>query len=107
PAAGLVCAGPTCTAPFDPLAEFPPPTCTAPVELDALLPPLPPMLVGALTLAELPAALAEAEGEELVGLTCTAPVELLAVLLPFETDVGAETAAPPAPADGFTLVPPA
>jgi hypothetical protein len=85
-----------------------------------LFPPEPPTLVGALTLTVLPAALADADGCELVGLTWTAPTELLAVLPPPtwavptelddvllpepETDVGAETVTPPAVAEGFTAV---
>jgi len=61
---------------------LPPPTCTPPIELDALLPPLPPMLVGALTPAVFPATVAEADGVDVAGLVCTAPTESEAELPP-------------------------
>jgi hypothetical protein len=86
---------------------LPPPTWTAPVELEAVFPPLPPTVTGALALAELPAAPADADGDELTGLdwtlpveplavlpppACTEPTELVAVLLPVPViDVGAAT----------------
>jgi len=82
PTAGAVCVGPIWAMPSDPRAEFPPPICTLPVELEAVLPPLPPIVTGTVAPAVFPAAPTEADGVELTELTCTLPVELVEVLPP-------------------------
>jgi len=126
PTAGAVCVAPTCTLPVEPPAELPPPTWTLPIEFDALFDPLPPTVVGLLTDAVLPAAVADTDGCELTGLdwtvpaefeellpppTCTEPTEFDAVFPPEPaTEVGAEALAcaggSVTVADGATLVEP-
>jgi hypothetical protein len=67
PRAGAARADP-CATPVAPVDELPPPSWTAPVESDAVLPPLPPTMTGALALAEASVAPADADGDELTGL---------------------------------------